>query len=177
MERRSYMPGQHGQTRRRAGSEYGRQLREKQKIKRTYGVLESQFRRYFHLAEKRKGVTGDNLMRILELRLDNIVHRMGFAPSRTTARQLILHNHFIVNEKKVNIPSFELKEGDQVRVNDKSKNLAIIHSALKNTSRREELPWLNIDKVKLTGTVVKIPERDQIPVPVQEQLVIELYSK
>lgn len=177
MERRSYMPGQHGQTRRRASSEYGRQLREKQKVKRIYGVAEAQFRRYFALATRRKGVTGVNLLQILEMRLDNIVYRMGFAPSRTAARQLVLHNHFTLNDRRVNIPSAEIAAGDIVKVKDQSKELSVIHAALKNTAKREELSWLAVDKVKLTGTVVNLPERDQIPTPVEEQLIVELYSK
>jgi small subunit ribosomal protein S4 len=177
MERRSYIPGQHGQSRRRSLSEYGRQLREKQKAKRIYGILETQFRRYFRIAAAYKGVTGDHLMRLLELRLDNIVYRMGFAPSRDAARQLVLHNHFLVNEKKVNIPSMQLRESDEVEVAAKSKELGVIHSALKNTGKREGPSWLAVDKVKLTGKVISLPERDQIGTPVQDQLIVELYSK
>ena len=177
MERRPFLPGQHGQTRRRMISEYGRQLREKQKAKRIYGVLEAQFRRYFATAVRKKGVTGVNLLRMLELRLDNIIYRMGLAPSRSTARQLVIHNHFLLNDKPVNIPSIELKEGDVVKVREKSKELASIHSSLKNTAKREELEWMAVDKVKLTGTIVKLPERDMIPAPIEEQLIVELYSK
>ena len=176
-ERRSYMPGQHGQSRRRTISEYGRQLREKQKAKRLYGVLESQFRRYFHNAASKKGVTGENLLRLLEMRLDNIVYRMGFAPSRNAARQLVLHNHFLLNGKKVNIPSIELSEDDEVNVCEGSKEMAVVHSGLKSSSKREELPWLAVDKVKLSGKVTKVPERDQIPITIEEQLIVELYSK
>ncbi len=176
-ERRGYIPGQHGQSRRRNISEYGKQLREKQKAKRTYGVLEKQFRRYFHIAASQKGVTGENLMRLLEMRLDNIVYRMGFAPSRVAARQMVLHGHFSLNNKKVNIPSIELGEGDIVGVKEKSKKNEAIHSALKNSSKKEELSWLMVDKVKMTGSVIKVPERDQMPISVEEQLIVELYSK
>ncbi len=177
IERRSYIPGQHGQTRRRASSEYGRQLREKQKAKRIYGVLEAQFRRYFAIAVRQKGVTGVHLMRQLELRLDNVVYRMGLAPSRDTARQLVLHRHFRLNGKAVNIPSIQMKSGDEIQVVEKSKELPAIHTALRAGAKREELPWLAVDKVKLTGKVIRSPERDEIPTPVNEQLIVELYSK
>lgn len=177
IERRAYIPGQHGQTRRRASSEYGRQLREKQKAKRIYGVLEAQFRRYFDRALRLKGVTGVHLMRQLEMRLDNVVYRMGFAPSRDTARQLVLHGHFRINTKSVNIPSMQMKTGDEIQVIDKSKELNAIHIALRTSAKREELAWLAVDKVKLTGKVIRAPERDEIPTPVDEQLIVELYSK
>jgi small subunit ribosomal protein S4 len=161
--------------RRRSTSEYNLQLREKQKIRRIYGVLEKQFRNYFKMAAHSDGVTGENLLRMLEMRLDNTVYRMGFAPSRNAARQLVLHNHLWVNGKKVNVPSYRLKEGDTIQVKEKSKNLDVVHTALKTLKEAPE--WLEIDKVKLTGTVVREPERTQIPVDVQEQLVVELYSK
>lgn len=177
IERRNHIPGQHGQTRRRAGSEYSRQLREKQKAKRIYGILESQFRRYFGIAASQKGVTGSNLVRLLELRLDNVVYRMGFAASRKAARQLVLHNHFELNSKKVNIPSIILKEGDQIKVKDASKEREVIHAALKNAAKRELVPWIAVDKVKLAGSILTVPERDQIPSELEEQLIVELYSK
>jgi small subunit ribosomal protein S4 len=161
--------------RRRSTSEYNAQLREKQKMRRIYGVLERQFHTYFDKALKKQGVTGENLLRLLELRLDNVVYRLGFAPSRSAARLLSLHNHFSVNDKKVNIPSFQLKEGDVVQVRAKSKNLEVIHSSLKSA---KEIPeWLSVDKVKLAGTIVRIPVRADIPIDVQEHLVVELYSK
>ncbi len=151
------------------------QLREKQKIRRMYGVLEKQFRLYFATASRKEGITGENLLRLLEMRLDNIVHRLGFAPSRSAARQMVLHNHFTINGKKVNIPSYQVKEGDVIQVNEKSKNLDLIHSTLK--SMRELPEWLEVDKVKLTGKVVRVPDRGSMPVDVNERLVVELYSK
>jgi small subunit ribosomal protein S4 len=163
--------------RRRASSEYNVQLREKQKMRRIYGVLERQFHTYFVKASQKQGVTGENLLRLLELemRLDNVAFRLGFAPSRSAARLLSLHNHFTVNNKKVNIPSYQVKAGDIVQVREKSKNLNIIHSSLKSA---KEIPeWLSVDKVKLAGTVVRIPDRADMPVDVQEHLVVELYSK
>jgi small subunit ribosomal protein S4 len=175
VERRAYPPGMRMTKRRRSTSEYNAQLREKQKMRRIYGILERQFHTYFVKAAAKQGVTGENLLRYLELRLDNIVYRLGFAPSRSAARLLSLHNHFTVNDKKINIPSFQLKEGDVVQVRASSKDLAVIHSALKGA---KEIPeWLSVDKVKLTGTVVRVPARADIPVDVQEHLVVELYSK
>jgi small subunit ribosomal protein S4 len=175
VERRAYPPGMRMTKRRRASSEYNVQLREKQKIRRIYGILERQFHTYFAKAVAKQGVTGENLLRALELRLDNIVYRLGFAPSRSSARLMSLHNHFTVNNKKVNIPSFQLKEGDIVQVRTSSKDLAVIHSSLKSA---KEIPeWLSVDKVKLTGTVVRVPARADIPIDVQEHLVVELYSK
>jgi small subunit ribosomal protein S4 len=175
VERRAYPPGMRMTKRRRATSEYNAQLREKQKMRRIYGVLERQFHTYFDKALKKTGVTGENLLRLLELRLDNVVYRLGFAPSRSAARLLALHNHFSVNDKKVNIPSFQLKEGDVVQVRASSKNLETIHSSLKSA---KEIPeWLTVDKVKLAGTVVRTPVRADIPTDVQEHLVVELYSK
>lgn len=175
VERRPFPPGMRTMRRRRTSSEYNLQLREKQKIRRIYGVLEKQFRGYFKQAAHAEGVTGENLLQSLELRLDNIVYRLGFAPSRSTARQLVLHNHFLVNNKKVNIASYRVNAGDVVQVKEKSKKLDIIHSALK--SLRDVPDWIEIDKVKLTGTVVRVPDRAGIPIDVQEQLVVELYSK
>jgi small subunit ribosomal protein S4 len=175
VERRAYPPGMRMTKRRRSSSEYNSQLREKQKIRRIYGVLERQFHTYFVKAAQKQGVTGENLLRALELRFDNVVYRLGFAPSRSAARLMSLHNHFTVNNKKVNIPSYQLKEGDVVQVRASSKNLETIHSSLKSA---KEIPeWLSIDKVKLAGTVVRVPVRADMPVDVQEHLVVELYSK
>jgi small subunit ribosomal protein S4 len=176
LERRPYPPGVRSMKRRRSTStEYSTQLREKQKIRRMYGVLEKQFRLYFHQAAHREGVTGENLLRMLEMRLDNLVYRLGFAPSRAAARQLVRHNHFTVNSKKVNIPSYQVGEGDVVTVKDKSKGVDLIHNGLKAV--RDVPGWLSIDKVKLEGTVVRAPDRTEMPSDVQEQLVVELYSK
>ena len=175
MERRPYAPGQRAVAKRRNTSEYNVQLREKQKIRRIYGVLERQFRNYFKSASKMQGITGENLLVLLELRFDNVVYRLGLAPSRSAARQLVLNNHFRINENKINIASYQLEEGDVVRVNDKSKELSIIHGALKSS---HELPeWLSIDKVKLAGTVIRKPDRASIAMNIQEHLVVELYSK
>jgi len=175
MERRPYPPGMRMTKRRRSSSEYNIQLREKQKIKRMYGMMEKQFRLFFQRALRQEGVTGENLLRMLERRLENVIYRMGFAPSRSAARQLVLHNHFLVNNKKINIPSYLVKEGDVVQVKEKSKNLNAIHGALR--AMREVPEWLQIDKVKLSGTVLKIPDRLSLPSDIQERLVVELYSK
>ena len=176
-DRRGYAPGQHGQKGRRKGSEYGLQLREKQKARRIYGVLEKQFRNYFKKAAKKKGVTGEILLQFLECRLDNLVYRLGFAPSRKAARQLVLHNHITVNGKKVNIPSFEVKPGSVISVREKSRNLDMIHQALKDAGRGIDLDWVQLDKVKIEGKLLEVPSRTQIPVTVQEQMIVELYSK
>ncbi len=175
VEKRPFPPGMRVSKRRRAATEYNLQLREKQKIRRIYGVLESQFEKYFQEATKTTGVTGERLLQILEMRLDNIVYRLGFAPSRSSARQLVLHNHFRVNGKKVNIPSYQLKPNDIIQVREKSKNMESIHNSLK--SLRDIPEWLTVDKVKLEGSVLRVPERNVIPVNVQEQLVVELYSR
>ena len=161
--------------RRRQATEYNMQLREKQKIRRIYGVLEKQFSRYFDKASKSSAVTGEKLLQLLEMRFDNIVYRLGLAPSRSSARQLVLHNHFRINGKKVNIPSYQMKAGDVIAVREKSKNLDAIHTALKTMKDTPE--WLSIDKVKLEGSVISIPERSAIPIDAQEQLVVELYSR
>jgi small subunit ribosomal protein S4 len=151
------------------------QLREKQKIRRMYGVLEKQFSRYFDKASKSSGVTGEKLLQLLEMRFDNIVYRLGLAPSRSSARQLVLHNHFRINGKKMNIPSNQMSVGDVIAVREKSKNLETIHTALKTMKDTPE--WLSIDKVKLEGSIISIPERNAIPIDVQERLVVELYSR
>ena len=175
MERRPFPPGIRSTKRRRTSTEYNTQLREKQKIRRIYGVLERQFERYFYTASKAEGVTGERLLQILELRLDNIVYRLGFAPSRQCARELVTHNHFRVNGKKVTVPTYQVRQGDVVQVRDSSKTIETIHSALK--SARDIPDWLSVDKVKLEGTVIRVPDRASIPVNVQEQLVVELYSR
>jgi len=180
IETRNYAPGQHGANARRkkiVGGSYAEQLREKQKIKRIYGMRESQFRIFFKKAARLKGVTGELFLQLLERRLDNIIYRMGFAPSRVTARQLVRHGHFMVNGKKVDVPSFVVKAGDMISVGEKSQKAEIVHQALKSARRGAPLDWINVDKVKLSGTIMTLPSRDQIPTPVNEQLVVELYSK
>lgn len=176
-ERRAYSPGQHGQNMRRKGSEYGLQLREKQKTRRIYGVFEKQFRGYFAKAAQKKGITGENLLQLLECRLDNLVYRLGFAPSRKAARQLVRHNHILVNDRRVNIPSFEVRAGSIIKVAEKSQNLDIIRESLKEAGKGLEFDWLRLDKVKLEGQLLEIPKRGQIPTLVQEQMIVELYSK
>ena len=175
-ERRSYPPGQHGQGRKKF-SDYGIQLREKQKVKRMYGLLERQFRAYFHQAERQKGVTGTNLLVLLERRFDNVVYRMGFANSRSQARQLVRHNHFFVNGKRVNIPSYLIKENDTVEVKEKSRNIVPIAEAMEAVARRGIPQWLEVEKDKFKGTVKAYPSRDELTMPIQEQLIVELYSK
>ncbi|MCC6865032.1 MAG: 30S ribosomal protein S4 [Ignavibacteria bacterium] len=177
LERKNYAPGQHGLSRRAKVSDYSIQLREKQKVKRTYGVLESQFRNYFELASKQKGRTGENLVKLLERRLDNIVYRSGLAPSRKAARQLILHKHFKINGNTVNIPSFLLKAGDSIQVKDNSKQVKVFHESMKRV-KDDMLPgWISVDKSALKGTLLAIPERIDIPFNANEQLIVELYSK
>ncbi|RKY91027.1 30S ribosomal protein S4 [candidate division KSB1 bacterium] len=176
-ERKSYFPGQHGKTRRFKQSDYGLQLREKQKLRRIYGILERQFRKYFRTAEREKGITGDNLLRLLERRLDNVVFRLGMAPSRNAARQLVLHRHFLVNDRIVDIPSYLLKPGDVIQVREKSRRLETIHSSLRQMREGKLVPWLELDKANLTGKFVNIPSRQDIPVNVNESLIVELYSK
>lgn len=176
IERREYAPGQHGQGRVKH-SEYGLQLREKQKIKRMYGLLERQFRHYFKEAERMKGITGDNLLNLLERRLDTIVYRMGFASSRAEARQLVLHGHFRVNGKKVSISSYLVETGDKITVKESSHKVAPIQRSLEAIERRGVPAWLSLDKEKLTGVVSAYPTREELTMPMQEQLVVELYSK
>jgi len=177
IERRNVVPGQHGMLRRRAASEYGTQLREKQKVKRIYGMLEKSFRRAFGEAAHASGVTGETLLKYLELRLDNLVYRMGFTPNRNTARQLVRHGHFALNGKKASIPSIRLKVGDVIEVLEESRNLDIIQKSLAAAGRRGDLEYVSVDKVKLAGRLLSIPERAQIPTPTNEQLIVELYSK
>lgn len=175
-DRRGYAPGQHGQSRKKA-TDYGAQLREKQKVKRLYGLLERQFRNTFKEAERRKGITGEVLLQLLERRLDNAVYRLGFASSRNEARQLVRHNHFLVNQSKVNIPSYLLKPGDVISVREKSKNLARIQEALEAVARRGVPSWLELEKEQMRGTVKTLPSREDITLPIQEKLIVELYSK
>lgn len=176
IEKRNYPPGQHGVSRRAKISEYGIQLREKQKIKRIYGLLETQFKNYFEKAVKQKGKTGENLIKLLERRLDNVLYRIGFASSRKQARQLIKHGHIMVNNKSVDIPSYLIKVGDIIQVKEKSKKLDIIHNSLKRV-KDNTYNWITVDKATLSGTFIQIPERSEIPLEANEQLVVELYSK
>ena len=176
-ERRSYAPGQHGQRRGGKLSDYRIQLREKQKVKRIYGLLEKQFRGYYFRAERQKGITGTNLLILLECRLDNIVYRMGFAASRKQARQLVRHNHFLVNNRKVNIPSYQVRPGDEVGAKDKSKKVPQVVEAMETVVRRGIPDWIEVDKEKFMGTLKALPNREDLTMPIQEQLIIELYSK
>jgi small subunit ribosomal protein S4 len=177
VEKRTYPPGQHGRTRRFKRSEYGIQLREKQKVRRMYGLLENQFHNYFVRASRQPGVTGENLMRLLERRLDNIVFRLGFAPSRAAARQLVRHRHILVNDRVVDVPSYLLRPGDVVKVREKSKRLSMIHESLRKMREGKQLPWLDLDKANLSGGIRELPSRAEIPVEVNESLIVELYSK
>ncbi|HJX33796.1 MAG TPA: 30S ribosomal protein S4 [Desulfatiglandales bacterium] len=176
-ERRPYAPGQHGQRRSGKISDYQLQLREKQKVKRIYGALEGQFRRYYYQAEKEKGITGINLLLILECRLDNIVYKTGFASSRRQARQLVRHNHFLVNNEKVNIPSYHVKPGDIIEVREGSRKVKIILDAMETVIRRGIPSWISLEKEKFRGTLTAVPNREDLTMPIQEQLIIELYSK
>jgi small subunit ribosomal protein S4 len=178
METRAYPPGQHGNGRRRGKqSEYGIQLREKQKVRRLYGILEKQFRLTYAKAAKKKGKTGENLLILLERRLDNIVYRMGFGRSLAEARQLVKHSHVLVNGKKCNIPSAAVKIEDVIEVRDKSKKIGFIKESCEFASRKGIPAWLSVDQEKLNGKVVALPTRDQISIPIQEQLIVELYSR
>ncbi len=177
VERRGFPPGQHGQSRRTKISEYGVQLREKQKVRRTYGLMETQFRNYFQKALKQTGRTGEILVKMLERRFDNVVYRMGFAPSRKAARQLISHGHFLINAKPVDVPSYLLKAGDTIQVRDRSKRLDVVHASMKRMKDAAMLPWLSLDKAAMTGTFLSVPERADIPLNADEQLIVELYSK
>ena len=176
-EKKSYAPGQHGVSQRVKLSEYGIQLREKQKVRRIYGILEKQFRNYFARADQLKGVTGENLLRLLESRLDNTIYRLGFAQSRKQARQLVRHRHFTVNGRSVDIPSFLLKPGDTISVKDKSKKLSVLHDSMRRVRDEDMYPWLRLEKAQIQGTFVDWPNRNDIPIQVQENLIVELYSK
>ena len=176
-ERRPYPPGQHGQRRGGKISGYQLQLREKQKVKRIYGVLERQFRRYYGRAEKEKGITGTNLLTLLECRLANIIYRMGLASSRKQARQLIRHNHFLVNNRKVNIPSYQVKTGDVIQVKEGSRKVPSILEAMETVARRGIPNWIEVEKENFRGTLKDLPKREDLTMPIQEQLIVELYSK
>ena len=176
-ERRAYAPGQHGQRRGAKYSDYKIQLREKQKVRRIYGVLEKQFRGYYAAAERQKGITGINLLVLLESRLDNIAYRMGFAASRNQARQLVRHNHFLVNGKKVNIPSYQVRPGDRVELREASRKVVPILEAMETVVRRGIPSWISVDKEKFVGTLAALPNREDLTIPIQEQLIVELYSK
>jgi len=175
-ERRKYPPGQHGQNRAKL-SDYGLQLREKQKVKRIYGIMEKQFKNYFEKATKMKGVTGENLLKLLERRLDNVVYRMGFAINRRQARQLVRHGFFLVNGRKVNIPSYLLKAGDVVEVKDAAKNHELIKENLALAEQRGFPVWTEVNIEEMKGKFVRVPEREEMQLPVHEQLIVEFYSK
>jgi small subunit ribosomal protein S4 len=176
IERRHYPPGQHGQRRGKL-SDYGLQLREKQKVKRIYGVLEKQFRGYFERAERQKGVTGTNLLVLLERRLDNVVYRLGFANSRAQARLMVRHGQMMVNGRKVSLPSFLVKKGDVIQVTEKSRNLPMIRDALEAVARRGLPAWIDLAKEETKGSIIMLPTREDITMPIQEHLIVELYSK
>lgn len=176
-EKKNYIPGQHGKSRRFKMSDYGVQLREKQKLRRIYGVLEKQFRIYYKKAAMMKGITGDNLLLLLESRLDNVVYRLGMAASRNAARQLVLHRHFTVNDRIVDIPSFRVKPGDVIQVRDKSRKKEIFHASVRRVKEGKLLPWFELDKARLSGKFLDMPKREDIPVNVNENLIVELYSK
>jgi len=177
IERRGYAPGEHGKSRRVKETNYGLQLREKQKARRIYGLLERQFRHYFAKAAVTKGVTGEVLLQMLERRLDNVVHRMGFAGNRAQARQLVRHGHVRVNGAKVDIPSFLVKTGDQVSIREKSRQLGLVQQSLESRKGQTAPAWLEIDSDQVSGRILSIPTRESIPVPINEQLIVELYSK
>ena len=176
-DRRSYPPGQHGQRRGRKSSDYGIQLREKQKIKRMYGLSEKQFHLFFERAERQRGITGTNLLTLLERRFDNVVYRLGFVNSRAEGRQFVKHNHFLINGKKVNIPSLLTKIGDVIETREKSRKMQAIVNSLDAVVRRGIPQWLDLEKDELKGTVKAFPAREDLTMPMQEQLVVELYSK
>ena len=176
IERRNYPPGQHGLSRTKL-TNYGIQLREKQKAKRIYGVLESQFRRYFHMAERERGGTGENLLKLLERRLDNVIYRLGFGASRDQARQLVRHGHVKVNDKKVNIPSYQVEEGDVVSLGSRAAKNAQVTASVEAVKGRGVPKWLELDAAGMKGRVISMPARDDVNFPIQEQLIVELYSK
>ena len=176
VERRAYAPGQHGQSRKKA-TEYGLQLRAKQQAKRYYGIQEGQFYKYFLMAERKQGVTGENLLRICESRLDNVVYLLGWANSRAEARQLVTHGHYKVNGKKVNVPSYLIKAGDEVAIKDKSKESDKIKATVEANASRPVPQWLDLNAEALTAKIIALPTREQIMVPVEEHLIVELYSK
>ncbi|MBI5047858.1 MAG: 30S ribosomal protein S4 [Deltaproteobacteria bacterium] len=175
-ERRSYGPGQHGQGRGKATA-YAQQLREKQRLKRVYGLMERQFHGYFKKAERLRGITGENLLVLLERRLDNVIYRLGFADSRSDARQLIMHSHLLVNGKKVNIPAYLVKQGEVIEIKEKSRSKARFNEALETVERRGVPQWLELDKAHYKGIIKSLPRREDITIPVQEQFIVELYSR
>ncbi len=179
VDKRNFVPGEHGRDMRTRSKVigYGLQLREKQKVKRIYGVLERQFRRYFQKAARRQGITGELLLQFLELRLDNVVYRLGFATSRSQARQFVRHGHLTVNGRKVNIPSYLVKKGDEVAIRQKSTKNPFILSSLDEVAGRGVPSWLSLEKEGLKGQIVELPRRDEIAIPIEESLVVELYSK
>ena len=178
LQKKNYPPGQHGVSKRRGKkSEYAIQLSEKQKAKYTYGILEKQFSNLYREALRRKGVTGENLLQLCEMRLDNVVYRLGIAPTRRSARQLVTHKHIMVNNRCVNIPSYGLKEGDVIQVRERSRRIQVFHDSMRRINSDNPMPWLKIDKAKMTGFFESVPEREQILEPINEQLVVELYSK
>ncbi|MEX2272524.1 MAG: 30S ribosomal protein S4 [Vicinamibacterales bacterium] len=177
IEKRNMPPGQHGRARKAKMVGYGVQLREKQKVKRIYGVLENQFRRYFETAERTRGITGETLLQLLERRLDNVIYRAGFSTSRAQARQLVRHGHFLVNGRKVDVPSYSVRQGDIVSVRQTSLENPVIAHAMEEVKGRGVPEWIAIDSTKLAGTIASLPTREQINLPVQEQLIVELYSK
>jgi small subunit ribosomal protein S4 len=177
IEKRNFPPGQHGKTRKAKLAGYGLQMREKQKVKRIYGVLEDQFRTYFETAERARGITGETLLQLLERRLDNVVYRLGLATSRPQARQLVRHGHFLVNGKKVDIPSFSVKPGDLIAVIGRTQKNPTVEHAMEEVKGRGIPEWLSFDSSSISGRVVSVPTRQQINLPVQEQLIVELYSK
>jgi small subunit ribosomal protein S4 len=176
VERRNYAPGQHGQKRTKR-TDYGVQLREKQKVKRIYGVLERQFRGYFHKAERQKGITGENLLVLLERRLDNVVYRLGFAGSRTQARLLVRHGHILVDGRSVNIPSFLVKKNQKVQLDQSSQKLKLVKASMEATERRGIPKWLTVDGANFAGAVIEFPKREDIAADIHEQFIVELYSK
>ncbi|MDY6914970.1 MAG: 30S ribosomal protein S4 [Candidatus Cloacimonadota bacterium] len=178
-DRRAYIPGEHGSARgfRKRMSDYGIHLREKQKVRRIYGILEKQFRKYFKIAAQKSGVTGDNLLQILETRLDNVIYRMGFAPSRKAARQLVRHGHVFVNDRKVNIPSFSVKPEDEISIQEKSRQMNLVQEAIEATTELDSFTWFEVNKDNFTGKILSLPQRDQVPLDVDERLIVEYYSK
>ena len=178
-EKRAYIPGEHGNAKgfRRRLSDYGIHLREKQKVRRIYGILEKQFMKYFKMAAKKSGITGENLLQFLECRLDNIIYRMGFAPSRKSARQIVRHGHVLVNGRKVNIPSFLVRSEDEISIKEKSRGMTLIQEAMEASTEVSNYEWFEVDKDQFMGKILSIPTRTQIPLDVDERLIVEYYSK
>jgi small subunit ribosomal protein S4 len=177
IERRAYAPGEHGRDRRLRITPYGLQLREKQKARRIYGIFERQFRNYFKEAARMSGVTGENLLQILEVRMDNLVYRLGFAPSRPSARQLVLHGHFSVNGRKVSIPSYRVRPGDVISVREPSRNVPLISDSMETRGGRDLPDWLEANTKAMKGRLLRLPARESIPITIQENMIVELYSK